>query len=200
MPAAERPARGRRPVPETREAARARRAAIHDPEVVIGAAARLLESRPRSIAEVRRHLTGAGYRGDLVEEAMTRLVQLGYLDDVEFARSWIASRDRAHPRGERALRSELARKGVSREVVDAALDEREAPGAEVAPSGGTAQAESADESAAVHLLARRRASLERVTDPRIRRQRAYALLARSGFDPDIAARLAERFVRGAEPD
>jgi regulatory protein len=197
---AERPGRGRRPVPETREAARARRAAIDDPEVVVEAAARLLESRPRSIAEVRRHLTGAGYRGDLVEEALARLVHLGYLDDAEFARSWVASRDRAHPRGERALRSELARMGIPRDVVDVALGEREVPMADLAHTGGTVPAESADESAAAHLLARRRAGLERVADPRIRRQRAYALLARNGFDPDTAARVAERFIRGAEPD
>ena len=40
-----------------------------------------------------------------------------------------------------------------------------------------------DRDAAVALLERRRASLEREPDPRKRRQKAYALLARNGFDP-----------------
>ena len=43
---------------------RERRAAVDDPAVVLEAAARFLEARSRSVAEVRRRLTGAGYRAD----------------------------------------------------------------------------------------------------------------------------------------
>jgi regulatory protein len=195
------PARGRRPARETREAARARHGAVADPETVLGAAARLLESRPRAIAEVRRHLVFAGYDADLVEDAISRLVRLGYLDDAAFAAAWITSRDRAHPRGERALRSELLRKGVPRDVVDEAIGERDAgDGQDGGPGSDDPDAgPDADDRAAAQLLARRRSSLDRVADPRLRRQRAYALLARSGFDPDTASRAADRFARGAEP-
>jgi len=196
------PARGRRPPRETRDAARVRRGAVADPEAVLAAAARLLESRPRSIAEVRRHLVFAGYRPDLVEDAVAGLVRLGYLDDTSFAAAWIASRDRAHPRGERALRSELLRKGVSRDVVDEAIGERDAGGdrGDGAPGDDPDVAVDADDRAAAALLARRRSSLDRVADPRVRRQRAYALLARSGFDPDTASRASDRFTRGLESD
>jgi len=185
---------------ETRDEARARRAAIDDPETVLAAAARLLESRPRAVAEVRRHLAFGGYRADLVEDVIARLMRIGYLDDEAFALAWIASRDRAHPRGERALRMELARKGVDREIVDAALAEREAAHGGAGTAGDPDAGEDADDRAAVQLLERRRSSLERVADPRIRRQRAYALLARSGFDPDRASRVSDRFVRGADAD
>ena len=57
---------------------------------------------------------------------------------------------------------------------------------------------SADEAAAARLLERRRRDLERIADPRARRARAYALLARHGFAPDIAARLAAQAA--LEPD
>ncbi len=59
-----------------------------------------------------------------------------------------------------------------------------------------------DEAAARRLLERRRRDLDRVADPRKRRARAYALLARNGFSPDIAARLAAETIEGAsgEPD
>ena len=157
MAGADRPTRGRRPAPETREDARGRRGEVADPEVVLAAAARLLESRPRSVAEVRGHLVRAGSRADLVEEALASLLRLGYLDDDAFARSWIASRDRAHPRGERALRTELLRKGVPRDVVDAAIVDRgraAADGARVDDPDTTADA---DVRAADGLLARRRA-------------------------------------------
>src|SRR5437773_3518583 len=103
---------------------RERRAAVDDPEVVFAAAARFLETRARSIAEVRRRLTSAGYRADLVDRAIERLTELGILDDAAFAQAWIESRDRARPRGERAIRDELRLKGVERAIVDATLDER----------------------------------------------------------------------------
>ncbi len=91
---------------------------------MLEAAARFLEARSRSVAEVRRRLTGAGYRADLVEGAITRLTDLGMLDDAVFARSWVESRDRARPRGERAIRVELRLKGIDRSVIDDVLAER----------------------------------------------------------------------------
>src|ERR671910_2266457 len=102
------PSRGRR---ETFAERRERRAAVDDPAVVLEAAARFLEARSRSVSEVRRRLTGAGYRPALVEDAITRMAELGMLDDETFARAWVESRDRARPRGERAIREELRIKG-----------------------------------------------------------------------------------------
>ena len=74
---------------------RAERAEIDDPAVVLEAALRFLEARARSEAEVRRRLTSAGYRSDLVDGAVVRLAELGILDDEAFARAWVESRDRA---------------------------------------------------------------------------------------------------------
>jgi regulatory protein len=180
-----RQARGRAGAAGRRE----RRSAETDPEVVLAAALRFLEVRPRSIREVRRRLDMAGFPTQLVEAALERLEELDFLDDEAFARSWVESRDRARPRGERALRSELAQKGVAREIVDRILAERRPAG-----EGGTGGDGPADDSAAERLLARHGRTLARVTDPRVRRQRAYALLARNGFDPDVAARVSRAMV------
>jgi regulatory protein len=176
---------------------RERRAAVDDPAVVLEAAARLLEVRSRSISEVRRRLGGAGYRTDLVEGAIARMTELGMLDDEVFARAWVESRDRARPRGERAIREELRLKGIDRETIDVVLGERRD---RAAGSGGGGEGDdlvpaSADRTAAERLLAKNARALARVADPRQRRQRGYALLARHGFDPetcrDVAATLAE---------
>lgn len=169
---------GRRRPRESFADGRERRAAIDDPAVVLEAAARFLEARSRSVAEVRRRLGRAGYRSDLVDGAIVRLSELGMLDDEAFGRAWVESRDRARPRGEIALRRELGLKGVDRAIVDELLDERRAPGG-AAPAGPGVDLE-----AARRLLARNQRALERVADPRQRRQRAYALLARNGFDPE----------------
>lgn len=169
---------------------RERLGAVDDPAIVLEAALRFLEPRPRSIGEVRRRLTRVGYREDLVEGAIARLVELGMLDDEAFARTWIESRDRARPRGERALRFELARKGIDRQTADETIAER------------VAEHPEADADAAARLLARNARSLARVSDPRARRQRAYAILARNGFDPEVAAAASRALEMdsGAEPE
>jgi SOS response regulatory protein OraA/RecX len=178
--------RGARPERETRAERRERRATIDDPALVLEAAARFLEVRARSVAEVRRRLGQAGYRADLVEGAIGRLTELGMLDDATFARAWIESRDRARPRGEIALRRELALKGVDRAVVDELLEERRDSGD--AAGGGV------DLAAAERLLARHERALARETDPRSRRRRAYALLARNGFDPSTSSAASAALV------
>src|SRR4029079_17275357 len=93
------------------------------------------------------------------------------------------SRDRVRPRGEIALRRELALKGVDRAVVDELLEERR--------DNGDAVAGGVDLAAAERLLARHERALARETDPRSRRRRAYALLARNGFDPPTSTAAAD---------
>ena len=172
---------------------RERRAAVDDPAVVLEAAARFLEVRSRSVSEVRRRLGGAGYRADLVDGAIARMTELGMLDDEAFARTWVESRDRARPRGERAIREELRLKGIDRETIDVVLGERRDRAlASSAAGAGEDDGEpaSADRTAAERLLAKNSRALARVADPRQRRQRAYALLARHGFDPETCREVA----------
>jgi regulatory protein len=133
------------------------------------------------VTEVRRRLVGAGYRPELVQGAIDRLLELGILDDEAFARSWVESRDRARPRGERAIREELRVKGIDRATIDAVLEERR---------GG--DEDEPDRDAAERLIERNARSLARVADPRKRRERAYALLARNGFDPEVCREVAAK--------
>ena len=176
---------------ETFAERRERRAAVEDPDVVLEAAARFLESRSRSVAEVRRRLTSAGYRAELVEGAIARLGELGMLDDEAFARAWVESRDRARPRGERALQNELRLKGIDRAVVDAVLHaRRSAEGVALAP----------DRDAAERLLVKHARTLDRIADPRRKRERAYTLLARNGFDPETCREVAARVTAEASDE
>jgi regulatory protein len=180
--------RGQRPDRPSPAERRERRAAVDDPAAVLEAAARFLEVRARSVGEVRRRLGQAGYRTELVEGAIARMTELGMLDDTTFARAWIESRDRARPRGEIALRRELALKGVDRTLVNELLAARREDGA-TADGGGV------DLAAAERLLARHERALARETDPRSRRRRAYALLARNGFDPATCSAASAAYVR-----
>jgi len=148
------------------------------------AAATFLGVRPRSVDETRRRLLQLGYPEPLVQTVIARLIEMEYLDDAAFARAWLESRDRVRPRGEMALRRELALKGVPRKVIDDALTTRTDEAGEEGPN----------RSAAVALLERRRSMLEREPDDYRRRQKAYTLLARNGFDPDICREVTLEFV------
>jgi regulatory protein len=108
------------------------------------------------------------------------------LDDRAFAEAWITSRDRARPRGERVLRQELHQKGIDRAVIDELLEERR--------TGAEGEVTEPDLEAARRLLERSARSLARVADPRQRRARAYALLARNGFDPEVCREVAAEVV------
>lgn len=178
---------------------RDRRAGIDDPEVVLAAALRYLETRARSVEETRRRLTDAGYRPVLVAGAIERLSAIGILDDEAFARLWVESRDRARPRGEIALKRELRLRGIDPALIERVLEGRRTSGPEAGPgwpdssehlSDRPSDDVGPDEAAALRLLERRRRDLDRVADPRKRRARAYALLARNGFDPEICSRLS----------
>lgn len=157
------------------------------------AAAAFLAVRPRSVEETRRRLAHLGYPPTLCEQVVERLVELGYLDDATFARAWVESRDRARPRGAVALRRELQRKGVPDDTIRQTLDERAAavaPAHDGASAAASAASPSAEREAARRLIERRAAALSREPDPRRRKQKAYALLARNGFTPDVCAELA----------
>jgi regulatory protein len=107
--------------------ASARTAPTGDPYDV---AVRYLASRPKSVAEIARHLRGKRFDVVDVERAIDRLRAQRYVDDDAFARYWVEQRERFKPRGDLALKSELLGKGVSREVIEVVLGER-APDADV---------------------------------------------------------------------
>lgn len=180
---------------------REEKAAVDDPEVVLAAALRFLEARSRSVTEVRTRLTHAGYRPELLDGAISRLSELGMLDDAAFAAQWVESRDRAHPRGETALMMELRQKGIDASIIAATLRARREAAVRwedsPAPEGDDATPipESPDEVAARKLLARNARALDREPVPRLRRQKAYALLARSGFGPDVCREISTAWVR-----
>jgi hypothetical protein len=97
----------------------------------------------------------------------------------------------------------LRLRGVEDAIVDATLLARHAGEAElrlgsrrpdVADGDAGSGVVDPEEAAARRLLDRRRRDLDRVVDPRKRRARAYALLARNGFSPEIAGRLAAELV------
>ena len=87
-------------------------------------AAKLLAAKQRSVEELREKLsTTRGATTALVDEAIERLREYGYLDDAKFAQSYASLRLRERPIGRRRLERDLWLKKVDKPTVEAALDE-----------------------------------------------------------------------------
>ena len=132
------------------------------------AAARLLGQRERSVAEMRGRLARRGFSAHVIETVLTRLHDLGYLDDAVFARHWVEGRQRASPRGARRLRAELAQKGVARPTADDAV-----------------QTAAGDEYTQARTVAEQRVARLAAADFLTFSRRLNGFLSRRGFAPDV---------------
>lgn len=141
------------------------------------AAVRYLGPRPRSVLEVRRHLTKKRYDEKEIAAALERLRELGYVDDAAFARYWLEQRRRFRPKGEYALRSELRAKGVDAAIVDRVLGET--------PEGG-------GEADRARAALEPRLSRWSALTPRERRMKAQAFLRQRGFSFDTIEEVLAR--------
>ena len=140
------------------------------------AALELLDRARRTRSDLARRLVERGFAAPTIAEALDRLAGVGLVDDVEYARAFLRSRGARRPAGRRRLEQELRARGVAADDLAAAF-ERE----------GGARDEAGGAARVVALAARRYHGL----DPRLRRQRLYALLVRRGFDREaIEAALA----------
>lgn len=136
------------------------------------AALRLLERTRRTRTDLTRRLRQKGFASRTIEEVLERLRGVGLVDDAEYARAFLSGRWGRRPAGWRRLEQELRRRGIGPEDVARG---RELLEAERGPLDELSLARRV-----LAQAARRAAGL----DPRLRRRRLYALLARRGFDSD----------------
>jgi regulatory protein len=92
-----------------------------DPGQAYDVAVRLLGLRSHSTVELGRKLQRRGFDEATIASVLARLAERRYLDDSEFARQLVNHRSRG--RGGIAIAAELASKGVSRSVAQAAVAE-----------------------------------------------------------------------------
>lgn len=70
-------------------------------------------------------LAECGYDEDVCLTVLEELKKYGYVDDLDYARSFIEDRLRLNPKGKYALKMELKQKGVSDALANLALEEAE---------------------------------------------------------------------------
>ena len=139
-------------------------------------AARFLAVRPRSAQEVRQNLAKKETPPAVIEAALERLTAFGYIDDRAFADLWVRDRMTYKPTSPRALRFELRQKGISRDVIDAVLEDLDA--GEAAYQAAQAQA-------------RRFRGMQR----RDFQSKISSLLQRRGFSYEVVRSTVRRLVQ-----
>lgn len=129
-----------------------------------------LAARACSTREIEQKLLRAGYRPSTVEMVIYKLQRENLLDDADFARQWVESRQH-HKLGRSRIAQELRRKGISQEEAEDALsvidDDDQL-------SGAVAVAEKAA------------ARIKPGEDMRKAASRIAGMLARRGYSWDIA--------------
>jgi regulatory protein len=84
---------------------------------VLEKALRYLSFRNRSVKELRTFLLGKGYDPEVVSRTLTRLEEVGLVDDRAFAKAWVEVRVKSKGMGERLLERELCQKGIKKEAI-----------------------------------------------------------------------------------
>jgi len=78
--------------------------------------------RQRTETEVIKKLEKLDFPQEIVKSVMAELREKKYVDDNEFATQWVELRSESKPRSKRFIQFELTKKGISGDIVDAALE------------------------------------------------------------------------------
>ena len=87
-----------------------------------------LSFRIRTEKEIQQNLQKHEISDDVINDVLEKLRGVSLVNDQEFAKEWVDNRNQFHPRGKRALSSELFQKGISGQIIEetlSVLDERE---------------------------------------------------------------------------
>jgi regulatory protein len=142
---------------------------------------RLLALKGRTAAEVRRLLDRRGFEPGEIEGVLARLIRSGYLNDAEFAASYVRTRGARRALGPVRLAAELRAKGIADADIAAAL---------------AARAATEDPAvAAARAAARKWQSLRHLT-PEVARRRLAAHLERQGFSTDLVLTICRTTIAG----
>lgn len=142
-------------------------------------AVRMLAAAGRGREDLRRRLVQKGERPEHAAAAVERLAAQGLIDDAAFARSYVRSKAAGH--GKRRIAMDLARKGITKDAVAAALEE--------------ALPDATDTAESIERLVERKLRSLASYDAATRYRRLLGFLARRGFGADEIRRALSRIPR-----
>lgn len=131
---------------------------------------RRLTDQPRSRADLAQTLARKDVPGSIAQTVLDRMESVGLIDDAEFARTWVRSRQRNKGLARHVLAIELRQKGIADEIARDALDELD-PREEVQTA---------------HRLVQRKLRSMDGLDPQTQLRRLTSMLSRKGYSHSVA--------------
>jgi regulatory protein len=153
---------------------------VNEQRRALNIALRALNARERTEHELRALLERRRLEAPVIEAAIAEMVNLGFVDDTGYAQRFADDRRLLDQWGSERIARDLARRGVDRDAIEGALS----------------SVERGDEmQAAVELLDRRyKSPFEGDRD----RDKAWRMLVRRGYEPEIAYEAVRRHERGLD--
>jgi regulatory protein len=139
---------------------------------------RLLETAPRTRAQLAAALRRRSVPLEAAEAVLARFTDVGLIDDAAFARAWVESRHYSRGLSRRSLSAELRQQGIETDEIDAAVDTLD-PELEVATA---------------RRLVEQKMAGTRGQPPQARVRRAAGALARKGYSPSLVFRLIKEVL------
>ncbi len=82
----------------------------------------ILTYMPRTQHEIQLKLEKKGYSAIAIDQAISRMVEVGVINDASFAEQWAQSRFNSAGKSPYAIKMELERKGVDKSAIESALE------------------------------------------------------------------------------
>ncbi len=142
---------------------------------------RQLTAAPRSRAQLEQALRRKNCPDDVAATVLDRMEEVGLVDDEAYAGMVVRSQQASRGLATRALRQELRRKGVDDDTAAAALADVDGH---------------VEEERARALVAKRLRSMHGL-EPHVQTRRLAGMLARKGYDAEVAMRVVREAVREA---
>lgn len=141
---------------------------MNDHSRALEAALRAVASRERTEQELRDFLARRKFEPDVIDDVVAAVREEGLVDDAGYARRYAEDRRLLDQWGNERIARDLARRGVERELVDAAL---------------AGHGRSDELAVAIELLDRR---FPMPFDGDRERDKAWRMLVRRGYEPEVA--------------
>lgn len=143
-------------------------------EKALSLAYRYLSFRPRTVVEVEKYLQKKALKylftpGEIAA-ALEILKDQGYLNDLEFIKSFVNSRNLLKPKSKRVLEMELKKLGIAQMDIDSFFSDNSTDEDELAQKA----------------LKKKMKSLSLIPDEKKRFTKAISFLQRRGFSYDVA--------------
>ena len=147
-------------------------------EVAKTIALNALAPRAKSRDELFKHLKKRGTDPEIADSVLDNLELYGFVNDLEFARAWRDSRQRAKKLGKRVIAKELREKGVAAHIITEVVEEID---------------DDLEYQKAYALAERKFRSISHLESEKIY-QRISSLLARKGYGHGITSQIMRELI------